>query len=234
MIPKIFHRIWFGNRKRPEVFDDFWQAWQRTHPDWEFYTWTEENLFELVNQEIFDRLGNEPGLAKSCGAYQVPERAIAVQRADMTAYEILWRYGGVYLNCDMLPLRKFDELLDAPAFAGMEDHQFLCNAVMGSEQHGKLMGDIIDTLPRHFQQWSWLGMEKATGPQYFTEIAARWPIVKLPTSAFYPVHHGEAGLLTLDELLERGRYHNSFAVHAWGHRRQTPEGEGFKDETFVL
>lgn len=233
MIPNIIHRTWLGPRKRPELFDEFWQEWERLHPNYEFHTWTEENLFPLQNQDIYDRLGTEWGLAKSCGHSMAAERAIAVQRADMLAYEILYKYGGVYINCDMYPLKTLNDLMLHPAFAGMEDDNFLCNAIMGSTMNNPLFKDLLDSLPKHFEQWAWLGMEKATGPQFFTEIAARHPIVKLPRTDFYPVYHGESGAMSVQEIIEAGKRLNSYACHMWAHRKQKGDSEGFDGESVV-
>jgi len=233
MIPKIIHRTWLGPRKRPELFDEFWQEWQYLNPDWEFHTWTEDNLFELQNQDIYDRLGTEWGLAKSCGHSMAAERAIAVQRADMLAYEILYRYGGVYINCDMYPLKPLDDLLEWPAFAGMEDDNFLCNAVMGASTNNPLFKDLLDSLPKHFEQWAWLGMEKATGPQFFTEIAARHPIRKLPRSYFYPVYHGESADMSVNEIIQKAKELNAYCAHMWAHRKQRGDSEGFDGEHVV-
>jgi hypothetical protein len=59
--------------------------WQELHPDWEFYTWTEDNLPELFNQEAYDRI---PLVAKSCGVPMSFDRALAVQRADVVAVRV--------------------------------------------------------------------------------------------------------------------------------------------------
>lgn len=224
MIPKIFHRIWFGTRERPQRYDEYWKMWQDMYPDAEFRTWTEDNLFELDNQGIYDQLAL-PGYAKSGGVAMAHERAVAVQRADMVAYEILYRFGGVYLNCDILPLQPLSEHLQLQAAVfGMEDWYFLCNAVMAAEPEHPLLRDCVRGLPLHFEQFWKEGMEQATGPRWLTHVwrSRSYEAVVLPPSAFYPVHHSEIpyGTESYEPYVEIGRQKGAYAVHMWGHRSQ--------------
>jgi len=221
VIPKRFHRIWFGARERPVRYDEYWIAWQELHPDWEFYTWTEHNLPELHNQWAFDHVAET---AKSCGVQMSHDRAVAVMRADIAAYELIHQFGGVYLNCDMLPLKSFDGLTEHSAFLGMEDDYHVCNAVMGGEAHHPLFTDTIHTLNASLMNYEGIGMEVATGPQHLTRVwrSGDYDVKILSREAFYPVHHEEVpyGTDDFEDFEVRGLAANSYAVHMWGHRSQ--------------
>lgn len=223
MIPKIFHRIWFGSRPRPEAYDQYWQAWHDLHPDWEFITWTEDNLAasDLQNYVEYRKL---LGIAKSCGVPMSHERAVAVQRADLVAYELLYEHGGVYLNCDMVPMKSFNSLTGCHAFLGMEDEYFVCNAVMGAEAGHPLFRDVIRMLPISLQQFGDIGMEVATGPQLLTRTwrSGTYDVDILPTSAFYPAHHSEVpyGSSSHEHVIDKAIELDSYAAHLWGHRTQ--------------
>lgn len=222
MIPKIFHRIWFGDRPRPERYDEYWQMWQDLHPDAEFHTWTEDNIPNLANQEAFDQVRS---IAKSCGVTMAHKRAVAVQRADIVAYEIVSRFGGVYLNCDMMPLKNFDPLLKDNAFLGMEDDHHVCNAVMGGVPNHPLFENVIRFLPMSLAMHGNIGMEVATGPQHLTRVwrAMDYRDVKVhPVDTFYPVHHSQIpyGTENFDSYVELAKHRQSYAVHMWGHRSQ--------------
>lgn len=224
MIPQKFHRIWFGTRERPQRYDEYWQMWQDMYPEATFYTWTEDDLPTLYNQEIFDRL-SVPGFAKSGGVAMSHERAVAVQRADMVAYEILSQFGGVYLNCDMMPLAPMDDVLALQAAVfGMEDNYFLCNAVMAAEPEHPLLRDCVRGLATHFDRYWRDGMEQATGPRWLTHVwrSGSYDALVLPPSAFYPVHHSEIpyGTEDFEPFVEIGKRKNAYAVHMWGHRSQ--------------
>ncbi len=227
MIPKKFHRIWFGARQRPEQYDMYWDMWKVLHPDWEFHTWTEENLPSLINQFAYDRVEET---AKSCGIQMSHERAVAVMRADIVAYELVYRYGGVYLNCDMYPLKTFELLRDSKAFLGMEDEYHVCNAVMGGEPDHPLYGTTIRNLNQSLLMYDSIGMEVATGPQHLTRVwrGGNYDVTILPREAFYPVHHGAVpyGETDFETMTGLGRDADAYAVHMWGHRSQ--EGKLFE------
>lgn len=229
MIPKKLHRIWFGPKPIPERYEEFWAEWQRLHPDWEFFTWREVDVpdLNLWNQSIYDVL---PTRAKSCGVAMSQERATAVQRADVVAYEILYQHGGVYVNCDVRPLKRFDELLDVPAFVGLEDAHHICNAVMGSIPDHPFFNAVIRDMAGSWIRYGDTGMEVATGPQHMTRVwrAAEWELTVHPIETFYP--HSYSGLKwgvdNSDYVLEFGKASDSFAVHSWGHRWQEGDHSG--------
>jgi mannosyltransferase OCH1-like enzyme len=225
VIPKVLHRIWFGDRERPRLYDHYWQEWQNLHPDWELKTWTEDNLDGVINQQSYDDVAVS---AKSGGTPMSHGRAVAVMRADIVAYELVYRHGGVYVNCDVFPLKSFDPLLVHTAFMGMEDDVHICNAVMGGEPGHRLYGDVIERLPLSVIESGGGGMELATGPQFLTRVWRSDPdydLTVLPVDAFYPVHHSNVPVGTTDfrPFIDMARAKDSYACHIWGHRSQ--EGE---------
>jgi mannosyltransferase OCH1-like enzyme len=225
VIPRVLHRIWFGQRPRPKLYDAFWADWQALHPNWTLITWTESNLPPLINGHIFEDLAVS---ARSAGIPMDHRRAVAVARADVVAYELVWRYGGVYINCDMQPLRSLEPLLVHSAFVGMEDDTYLCNAVMGAELHHPLFEKVLADLPARYSEYRDRGMELSTGPQFLTSVvnSATMPgsLTVLPQSAFYYAHHGSIRPGEDASAFVNGAYAaGAYALHHWGHRTQ--EGE---------
>lgn len=101
----------------------------------------------------------------------------------MTAIE----KGGIYIDCDVMPLRPFDELtkLDRP-FACRRSSKSFENAVLGSPPHHPATRRLVETYPGHF--WSLSNRTAVTtGPQYVSEIwFGRPEIEHLPPKTFYP------------------------------------------------
>lgn len=221
MIPRIFHRIWLGDRPRPERYDEYWDMWKDLHPSADFITWSEDNMPILENQAAYDFVGR---VARSGGVNMSESRAVSVMRADVMAYELVNQYGGVYLNCDMMPLKPIDDLLEHSAFLGMEDAHFVCNAVMGAEREHPLFQEAVLQLTERLYQNYGAGMEVATGPHHLTNVwrNGQYDVTILPTTAFYPVHHSQIpyGTKTYDSYAEIGREKGAYAVHMWGHRSQ--------------
>lgn len=90
-IPKVIHRIWLGSRRPPlELMESCRQA----NPGWVYALWNEDNLPPLCNRDVFDSFGS---------AHH--------GKADVARYELLHRFGGVYVDADVLSLRSFDDLL---------------------------------------------------------------------------------------------------------------------------
>jgi mannosyltransferase OCH1-like enzyme len=220
MIPKRLHRLWLGQRYRPARYDAYWDEWQAVLPGWELFTWTEENLPELRNQALYD---TAPSFARSGGILMAHDRAVAVQRADIVAYELVYQFGGVYVNCDMSPLRSLEPLLRHEAFAGLEDSQYLCNAAIGGVEKAFIFDKVIESLPDRVRAHPNAGMEYQTGPHALTAAAREHPrrITVLPIEAFYFAHHGSIRPgEDASEYAPAARAAGAYALHHWGHRMQ--------------
>ncbi len=214
MIPRVLHRIWLGNRPRPAVYDDYWRQWAALHPGWDLHTWTERSIPPLRNQAEYDH--GEP--AVSAGVFVDHQPATVGQRANIAAYELVWRFGGVYVNCDMQPLRPFDDLLGYPAFAGMGDDRYVCNAVLGGEPRSSFFDAVISELPFQVAANPHAGTEVQTGPRLLTAVWWEHPelIAVLPREAFSCAHHGWVHGDAASRV-EAARRAGAYAIHHWAH-----------------
>ena len=99
MIPKIVHQIWVGPNDKPEYLEGYSAKLKELHPDWDCRLWTEDSLpTDLLRTEYLDKL-----------------RAPA-ERADLLRLELLYRFGGLYIDIDMVPLRPMDPILEMGDF----------------------------------------------------------------------------------------------------------------------
>jgi mannosyltransferase OCH1-like enzyme len=90
-IPKIIHQIWLGSPV-PKKFQDLINTWKEKHPDWEHRLWTDSDVskFQLINKTAYN-------LAPNYG-----------MKSDILRYEILHRYGGLYVDTDQEALMPHD------------------------------------------------------------------------------------------------------------------------------
>ncbi len=175
-IPLIVHQIWFGEQM-PKVYDDWHQKLHKLHPGWTFVRWTEKKLKDafpqdLYNQKMFD-------CAKKTNSY--------AKMSDIARYEILNKYGGLYLDYDVTCLRSFNFSHYAYDFyAGMEDFWsscYCCNAVIGARKGHPIIQACIENIKQYenkkpnLQNWPHRSpAEKeifitliTTGPKMFTQ-----------------------------------------------------------------
>jgi mannosyltransferase OCH1-like enzyme len=120
VIPSIIHHIWIGPDPLPDDYRPYIESWKREHPGWKHLLWTEENLPEdPIRPEILERL-------------RAP-----VERADILRLEILYRYGGVYVDTDLECLRPVGDLLADEDFVGV------------CLKPGRMTNTFIASAPRH-------------------------------------------------------------------------------------
>ena len=145
MIPKVVHQIWGlkgTNEQIPEDIAGFIARNKVMNPGWDFKMWTPENLPVLRNQRYYD-------VAENCG-----------EKADISRYEIMEQFGGVYMDTDVLLYRSLDDITanrevllytyrqaeeetDADYFIST----CVQNAFMASDVHNPFFTNVIDMLP---------------------------------------------------------------------------------------
>jgi len=202
-IPKIIHQIWIG-ASVPEEFKRFQDSWQMHHPDWEYKLWTQHDIssLHLYNEDLVHQSRN-PG-----------------EISDLMRYEILYRYGGVYLDFDFECLQSLEPLHYLYDFyIGIQplDSEIvqLGIGIIGSIPGHPLLKECIERV-KH--TWKTIGNKPTarTGPIYCTKVfyAVENNIdtcdIAFPASYFYPLGCCEYGAAKT-KWIEAG----AFAVHHW-------------------
>jgi len=204
-IPRVFHRIWVGPAM-PTLFETFGEGWQRLHPDWKMCLWTEAELPPLVNQRLYDAASD------ICPGFE------GQFRSDLARFEILHRYGGVYIDTDFECLKPIDALLeDVDAFCAWEiQDEVANNAIMGCVPGHPLLFDLVAGLPDRVSRLAGSRPAKMTGPHYLTSVLRRHPDVKVfPEEWFYPVRCHQ-----LDRLGHYDQYPDASCLHWWGNQHR--------------
>ena len=204
MIPRSLHQIWVGPDPGPVAL---MATWTRAHPAWTYRLWT------------MDDYDARPWRAKAQMA-AFASRGCWEGVADIMRYEILFHYGGFYLDADLDCVRPLDDWLC--------DCELL--AVRESEIHrrGVIANGIIGAIP--WQSVFWRCLDKicaltptfladphvwafqTTGPTLWTAMLkeARNALI-VPSVLFLPQHY-------VDEAERDSSL--IYARHAWtGTRR---------------
>lgn len=178
-IPKVIHQIWLGDQARRPA--RWMSSWQQKHPDWEYRLWTEANLPPLRAQAAFDAMPHLAG------------------KADILRYELLHRFGGVYIDADAECVASLsDDLLSNRAFAAHENEYvrpgMIANGVIGCLPGTPLMAAMTDTIlaTEGLRECPAIEVWKLTGPLAFTRVIGRGGhsyIRIYPSFWFYPEHY---------------------------------------------
>ena len=104
MIPKKIHYCWFGSGDLPEKDIKCIESWKKFCPDYEIIQWNENN-YDITKNSYMKEAYDE----KKYGF--VP---------DYARLDIIYNYGGIYLDTDVELLKNLDFLLDYKGFTGFE------------------------------------------------------------------------------------------------------------------
>lgn len=201
-IPKVMHQIWLGS-KFPERFKSITKKWLTMHTDWQYKLWTDKNikdLFPLHNQKYFDE-------SKNYG-----------EKSDLLRYEILYRFGGVYVDIDYECINSFNVLNHTYEFyAGMEPLRLsplsIGNSIIGSKAGHPILKECIETI-KDFQEEKFI--PKRTGPLHLTraflKVRCLKDIIIFPPTYFYPLRSYET-LRRMDKA--NNIYAESLGIHYW-------------------
>jgi len=127
MIPRIIHYAWFGSEV-PQSLSERINEWKTVLPDWQFILWNEKN-YDL-NKFAFTRKmyhQNQLGYV-----------------ADELRYDVLYEFGGFYLDTDMIIKKELTRFLDKKMVWGFLYKNSIATSFIGSEPHQKLLKDILD------------------------------------------------------------------------------------------
>lgn len=109
MIPKVIHYCWFGKGKYSENIKKCISSWKKHCPDYEIICWNEDNYDIHKNKYV------EQAYEKKMWAFV----------SDYVRADIVYHYGGIYLDTDVELLKSLDKLLGCEMFVGMESKDFL-------------------------------------------------------------------------------------------------------------
>lgn len=194
-LPYVLHQIWLGGRPMPLRLQQFGEGWRALYPGWEYRLWTERNLPPLINEAAFY-------------AAETP-----AQQADILRYELLYRFGGIYVDTDFECLRNVEPLLaGVTLFAACEAWNIVSIGILGAVPHHPLFKEAIEFLPASFHSQERVSAQ--TGPQFFTSIVfnyiARFPgtVHLFDRTFFYPYHWSEP-------CRQSEQFPWAYAVHHW-------------------
>ena len=209
MIPRIIHQLWIGDKPAPTNFMDTWRDKNSTFV---YMRWNEDLIKKHSN--IF-----------SC-QNRVDEMEEINGKADILRWEILYQYGGVFLDADSICIEPIDDILmDTNCFAGWEQEQvrpgLIATGTMGFPAKHPLVKQAVEWIKRNpvsvkeTGQRAWL----TVGPMLLTNMYNSNYLFKremtiFPSYTFLPIHCSG---------LEYNGHGKVYAFQEWGSTKENYE-----------
>ena len=159
-IPKIIHQIWIGSKPAPTKF---MESWRLKHPDFEYIHWSESEL-------------EKRGMQLRCNK-EIESMSEINGKADIIRWEILYKYGGVFIDADSICIEPFDEtLMSYKAFASYENEEarkgLVATGTMGFYPHHPLCRDAVEWILKNETSVEKTGYRawKTVGPGLLTNL----------------------------------------------------------------
>lgn len=199
-IPKIIHQLWIGTKPAPIKLMN---TWKDKNSDFEYIYWNEEEFIKrnmtFECQDKIDEIEEING------------------KADILRWEILYKYGGIFLDADSICIESIDdELLNKPCFAGWENEELrpglIATGTMGFPPKHIMVRQAIDWILTNEVSYAKTGNMawQTVGPLLLTKVH-KMGLCKnfyiFPSYTFLPIH------LTGKEYSGHGKI---YAFQAWG------------------
>ncbi len=173
-VPRVLHQIWIGSP--PPETTPVWRA-HAARQGWEYKLWDEGMLAGIGADTVpvFQRMlekGDFPGAV------------------DVARYYVLSREGGVYLDCDWLPVRHvaLEHVIPMAGLSAMAEttprltgvgSPFLNNSVIAGPQGHPVFTQLLEALPEVLRRLPGGPAWWVTGPLVFTLAARAGPVTVL-------------------------------------------------------
>lgn len=182
LIPKILHQIWIGPKPAPI---NLMNTWKEKHPDWEYILWNENEI-------------SRRGLKLEC-----VEQINIIQeingKADIIRWEILYKYGGYFVDADSICIEPFDDYFEnKTAFATFENENvragLVATGTMGFVPKHPMCYDIIQWIKNSKEAKQLIQTTRAwysVGPALITKMldTGKYPdFAVYPSHCFLPIH----------------------------------------------
>lgn len=212
-IPPIVHIIWMGSTPPPAV-ELAIESWKKHNPNYRIKLWTDKDIQNFAWSS--DRSENFFKKGKNWA-----------EKSDILRFEILYQFGGIYSDTDVICLNSFDDLITKGLtfFAGFESNKIkrfgrplIGSAIIGAEKNSYIIKRCLDfsqtaeeapTIHQHIRS----GPGPISKASYEALEMGQSNILLLPCSYLYPLPW-EKRLASLEEIMENIRP-ESLAIHLW-------------------
>ena len=127
-IPKVIHSFWFSGEEKPTEYQECIDSWRKVLPEYEIIEWNMDN-YDWKKHPFVQR------------AIDLKAWAFA---ADFARLDVVYEYGGIYLDMDVEVVKPFDDLLGNDALLAFSNNIWIDLAVFGASKGNELINSLRD------------------------------------------------------------------------------------------
>jgi len=208
-IPKILHFIWVGTNNIPEEYKTYINSWRKYHNNWKIRIWTDNDL-TYSNFLNLDKINMSTKMA---------------QKADIMRYEIIYNFGGIYVDCDFEAFKNIEKIISNCNFFTCNgdhdcyDNKVITNAFFGASINNEISKKLKDNINKI--DIGKKDVNEETGPFYFGYILNdnfKDKYISIPPRLFFPHTFNEYKNKTnIDQYI-----YNAYGMHHWGNSWNKP------------
>jgi len=179
----IIHQVWIGELSPPILWMNTVKQFCKKYK-YKYILWNDElvSSLELVNDSLYKEMRSKKLYA---GA------------VDVLRYEILYQYGGVYIDADTVILKpeRFHTFLrshTSTVFFGCETDScdLYANGTLGTPPNSPFFKDLVQQLSEYASNHKTEDVWKRTGPYFLTDFVkyrTQKDYTTIPKDVFYPM-----------------------------------------------
>jgi len=171
MIPKIIHQTW-KTTQIPDNWLESQKSCKALHPDYKYILWTDDDMDKFVKREY-------PNFYKVYISYKYD-----IQRCDVFRYLVLFKYGGIYLDLDIICKKNLNNFLNYDlvlTYSSNIKTSMTNSFIMIIPEH-PFFKYCIDQLPNYSNSYSYFGKHlhimNSTGPIFLTNMIYNYGKIK--------------------------------------------------------
>ncbi len=208
-IPKIIHQTW-KTEEIPAEWKDAVYSCKLKNPDYKYILWTDKLMEEFVKYKF-------PDFYKTYMGY--PHN---IQRCDAFRYLVLYIYGGIYLDMDIVCKKNLDPLLSYELVLTKSANTTLAftNMFFMATPYHPFMKFCIEELPNFAYSYALFGKHlyvfNSTGPFFLTNMLGEYKLDNIPNYRVLSNEEfaGDCNVCTVSKC-EGGEYFSHVKGSSW-------------------
>ncbi|CAF2395205.1 unnamed protein product [Rotaria sp. Silwood2] len=212
-VPAIIHQTWHDADTIPTDWQQASNSCRSFHSNYEYYLWTDKAARRLIEKEF-------PCLLSTYDSYPYD-----IQRADVIRLVVLYVYGGIYLDLDIICLKSLDQLRTYKFVLPKTMPVGLSNDfIVAAPKHPFLL-QVLNDLPKHNRNYltKYSTVMFSTGPMFLTHEASYYPkrsSINVLSGELYGKYIYNSSQSLFRHLKASSWHGNDAAVVKWIYRRR--------------